>query len=272
MATMLKEIQWVLSVALSKFCNRLRYTFLAPFAYQNWWAMFLSKWSRKDITLHLRNGTKYFIRPHTTDLAVINEAAIRNDYLGPGYVRVNRRSVVIDVGANIGDFTIQASRLCPDGIVYAVEPVAQNCVAIQRHIELNGAHNVKLLQFALGAEDGETSIHRGGGASSVYWGDGDLELVRRTTLSNLVRDEGIQTIDLLKLDCEEAEWDILPSAEPVLNQVKQLCMEYHNGKLDSAWLESWLRKHGYQVRTTRGNGWNGMLWAWRDCSNDAPQN
>jgi hypothetical protein len=84
METMLKQIHWVLSVVWSSFCNRLRYTFLAPLVYQNWWAMFYSKWSRKGVILRLRNGTKYLVRPHTTDLAVINETAIRNVYLGPG--------------------------------------------------------------------------------------------------------------------------------------------------------------------------------------------
>ena len=47
------------------------------------------------------------------------------------------------------------------------------------------------------------------------------------TLERLMEDYSIDTLDLLKLDCEGAEWDILPAAERVLPRVRQICMEFH---------------------------------------------
>ena len=47
------------------------------------------------------------------------------------------------------------------------------------------------------------------------------------TLEELMDRCGIEAVDLLKLDCEGAEWDILPAAEGVLPRVRQICMEFH---------------------------------------------
>jgi hypothetical protein len=83
------------------------------------------------------------------------------------------------------------------------------------------------------------------------------------SLGRLVADLAIARIDLLKLDCEGAEWDILPAAEPVLAQVQQICMEYH---VERGWtpqrLAEWLKSLGFEVNHTPGH-WNGLLWARR---------
>jgi hypothetical protein len=78
-----------------------------------------------------------------------------------------------------------------------------------------------------------------------------------------MREQGLERIDLLKMDCEGAEWDILPEAEPVLPRIRQICMEFH---CERGWtserLAAWLRERGYRVWHTAGQ-WNGMLWAVR---------
>ena len=262
---MSKNARSQLPVLLTRWRNRLRYVLAAPFVYRNWWDVFRAKNRSKPTVLVLRNGIKYLIRRHTTDLAIINEASILNPYLAPGYLTVPPNGTVVDVGANIGDFTMQASRLCPDGLVYAIEPMAANCDSMRQQVELNQAGNVRIVQLALGAEEGELELHEAGVQSSAYFGEGKIERVRMTTLSSFMCEHDIAFIDLLKLDCEGAEWDILPAAEDILARVRQLCLEYHNGKLNSEWLEGWLKKNGYTVFRT-SEPWNGLLWAWRPSS------
>ena len=58
----------------------------------------------------------------TFDLSVINELAFINPYLGHGDVTIAPDAVVVDVGANIGDFTIQAARQCPRRVSAARPP------------------------------------------------------------------------------------------------------------------------------------------------------
>jgi|HubBroStandDraft_1064217.scaffolds.fasta_scaffold202960_1 FkbM family methyltransferase len=258
----LSGLLWDTSIVLSRWRTRLRYAAMAPFVYRNWWQMYLARtWSGPTI-LELRNGTKYSIRPRTTDLSVVNETALLNPYLGPGFFKLSPDATVVDVGANIGDFTVQAAMLCPAGRVYAVEPILGNCECVRQQLELNQSRNVTVLQFALGAKDGQTEIHSAGAVSSAYWGKAGVERVRLTSLESLMKENGIQRIDLLKLDCEGAEWDIFPAAEALLPRIDQICMEYHNGKLTADWLDEWLTKRNFVVRRTRGR-WNGILWAWR---------
>lgn len=257
---------WQLSVFRSRWQNRVRYAIHGPAVYRNWWEMYLLQIRSRPTVLELRNGIRYWARPGTTDLAVINEAAILNAYLRHGDIALKRDATVVDVGANIGDFSIQAAKLCPAGTVYAVEPVSANVECIKSHIKLNDVENVVIIPFALGAHEGETLIHTAGAHSSVYWGTADTERVRVTTLESLMSTNGIRYIDLLKLDCEGAEWDIFPASESLLTRIGAITMEYHNGKLDANWLEAWLGEHGFEVRRTSGE-WNGHLWAWQKIRN-----
>lgn len=258
----LSSLRWDASVFLSRWRNRMRYAVTAPLVYRNWWQIYLGRAHNAPTILELRNGVKYRIRPHTTDLGVINEAVLLNPYLRPGFFKLRPDATIVDIGANIGDFVIQAAKLCPNGRVYAVEPISGNCGCIQQQLELNRAHNVTVLHCALGAEDGETEIHSAGGHSSVYWGEAAVERVRLASLKSVMEENGIQRIDLLKLDCEGAEWDIFPASEALLPKIDQICLEYHNGKLTADWLDDWLTQRNFVVKRTKGE-WNGILWAWR---------
>ena len=109
-------------------------------------------------------------------------------------------------------------------------------------------------------------MNRAGNAPSAYWGatGARTEKVRLMSLAEMIRERKIEAIDLLKLDCEGAEWDILPPCAEILPKVRQIGMEFH---LSRGWtaekLASCLRDRGYKVKHT-GGGWNGILWATRD--------
>src|ERR1700693_4083777 len=95
------ELLWDSSVVLWRWRNRMRYVVTAPLVYRNWWQMYLARVRSGTTIMELRAGTKYRIRPHSTDLGVINEAALLNPYLGPGYFKLPADATVVDVGANI---------------------------------------------------------------------------------------------------------------------------------------------------------------------------
>ena len=65
----------------------------------------------------------------------------------------------IDVGANMGDFTLQAARLVGStGRVISIEPEPENHSVLQRSIELNGYANTRALPIALSDRDGTASL------------------------------------------------------------------------------------------------------------------
>jgi FkbM family methyltransferase len=67
--------------------------------------------------------------------------------------------VVLDVGANVGLFTLlAASRVGPSGEVHAFEPVPSNYAALSENVRLNGFQQVALNRVAVGAARGKTSL------------------------------------------------------------------------------------------------------------------
>jgi FkbM family methyltransferase len=252
---------WTVSVWLSRCRNTARYIVALPFTYRNWWAVALPKLGR-SVVLELRNGTKYLVRAGTTDLAAVNEAAMLNPYLRCPQIVLPDDATVIDIGAYIGDFTMQVARACPRGRILAVEPVSAHVRMIETQMALNHVSHVQPVRAAVGGTNRRAGL-RGDGVGSRVTEGNDSDAVEVVTLESLMDHYGIGSVDLLKLDCEGAEWDILPAAEQVLPRVRQICMEFH---CERGWtavkLADWLRSRGFTVSHTGGR-WNGLLWATR---------
>ena len=257
------RLPWKLIVFGSRLRNRIRYILNIPRVFRNWWAWPLPKLG-VNVVLELRNGLRFSVRGGTNDLAVLNEAAILNPYLGSEHIELRQDAVVMDIGANIGDFTVMAASLCPLGRVYAVELISGYIPALKINKSLNLLSNVEIIQVALGDHEGEIRLSVAGGQSSTHFGSAtNTETARLTTLPQLMRDCWIERIDLLKMDCEGAEWEILPAAREVLPRVRQICMEFHPARGWTAEkLAALLRESGYEVWYTEAP-WNGSLWARR---------
>jgi len=209
---MFRELRGCCSVFLSRWRNRLRYVANAPRVYRNWWLWPLPKLGF-DTVLRLRNGLSYAIRAGTMDLSIVNEASILNPYLGGNRITLAPDMVVMDVGAIIGDFTLQAAARCPRGRVIAVEPVTEHVEALKRNIELNGFSNIEVLQLALGDGEGQSEIHVAGLASSGTFARPGTrsEMVRKASLSTLMKELAIERLDLLNSIAKERNGRFLPA-------------------------------------------------------------
>ena len=93
-------------------------------------------------------------------------------------------------------------------------------------------------------------------------------VVPSTTLPEIMNAHGIDRIDLLKMDCEGAEYEVLYATSPEqLQRISRLRMEYHN--LDGlrqhvGSLSTYLVDNGFRiVRAIANTTANGMLWAER---------
>ena len=121
----------------------------------------------------------------------------------------------IDVGANIGFFTVLASRLVgPEGRVIAFEPNSENCRLILLSLNSNGINNVKL--YPLGLSDDEVSP-----TSPPTWAPtADLSRRQRDTVERGCPHSDhrleicwpIRPVNFLKIDTEGAEGLIVAGA------------------------------------------------------------
>ena len=141
---------------------------------------------------------------------------------------------------------------------------------IEAQIALNHLSHVQTVRAAVGATCQMTTVTAAGTTSRVNERGDSAEVVEMITLERLMEDYSIDTLDLLKLDCEGSEWDILPAAERVLPRIKQICMEFHCERgWTAAKLAFWLRAQGFIVSHTAGP-WNGLLWATRSAGPRSP--
>jgi len=257
------QLAWNLRVFGTRARNRVLYVLNVPRVFRNWWAWPLPKLGVNAV-LELRNGLRFSVRAGTHDLAVLNEAVFLDRYMGPGHLELRRDAVVMDIGANMGDFTVMAAAKCPLGRVYAIEPISEYIPVLETNKTLNRLSNVEIVQVAVGGHEGEIRLSIAGSQSTAHLDSAtDTETARLTTLPQLMQDLGIEQIDLLKMDCEGAEWEILPAAREVLPRIAQICMEFHPVP---GWtgekLAALLRESGFDVWYT-DSPWTGALWARR---------
>jgi FkbM family methyltransferase len=139
--------------------------------------------------------------------------------------------VVVDVGANIGYFTILAARLVGlEGHVHALEPAPDTHAALVANIRRNGLGNVTAHAVAAAASTGTATLHhaRGvnAGASSLRSDPGprlgavsaySVDVPLRP-LAELVPPEQRSRLRLVKIDVEGYEADVLEGLAPLFEE------------------------------------------------------
>lgn len=133
--------------------------------------------------------------------------------------------VVVDVGANVGFFTLLAAT--NHVAVVAVEPNAANVEILLRNLQRAWSSldvTVEVYPVALGAEPGVQTIYGTGQGASLLQGWGGIRATygRRTpvtTIDRLLADRLAGKATLIKLDVEGYEFEVLRGAE------RTLCLE-----------------------------------------------
>lgn len=137
---------------------------------------------------------------------------------------------VIDIGANVGMFSILAAKLGASKVV-AVEPVAETFNALTRNLEQAQVATVVTPTCAVVLdENGKTvsiGLNEKSGHNSLYKSAGGTQQVSSVTLRSLLDAVGGDEV-FVKMDCEGSEYDILMNAHPDdMRRVSRLAIEIH---------------------------------------------
>lgn len=156
---------------------------------------------------------------------------------------VNKGDVCLDIGANIGVYSVILSQLSGDSAnIHSFEPVSHIRNRLMMNARLNGFSDIHINDFALGAAP-ETiemnqikeGVFRGGTSSFLKnenWqslSDSDFETVpvAVNTLDFYVSDAMLKKVSFLKIDVEGFEWNVLQGAKNTLQTFKpHILMEY----------------------------------------------
>ena len=143
---------------------------------------------------------------------------------------------VVDVGANVGIWTIlAASRAGDDGKVLAFEPMPGTADQLEGNLRLNGLENVAVQRSALGSESATVQMfgdeigagrrpltpgRRNSGGASLAAAAGSSQVsveVDARTLDEAVSSLGTPRVSVLKVDVEGAELAVLRGARELLS-------------------------------------------------------
>jgi len=229
-------------------------------------------------TVRLRSGERLTLEERI-DLVVFWMVFARRHYP----VQASDR-VIIDVGANIGLFTIYAARQAPGARIIAVEPFPDTGRRLQKHLEDNRlADRVTVLNCALAEETGRGEMDSAEGIPSQHRrihsedtatlnvrhrGVAALEkvplvFVEKRTLADIVELAHADNVDLMKMNMDGNECAVLMKTPAgVLQHFKRVAVQYHElpatAKMGKAQLFSYLGKSGFRLvsdrDTHRGSG------------------
>jgi FkbM family methyltransferase len=172
------------------------------------------------------------------------------DYFG---YRVNPGDVVVDIGANIGTFSVYAAGLCGASRVLSFEPFPDSFRMLTRNVEQNQLNMVTCVNQAVAGGCGLRSLRLNsmdsGSHSLILDSLGNRVQVECCTLEDIFQRFSLTKIDYLKMDCEGAEYEILENATSRIRQIGRISMETHSiSDRKTEDLERLLRTHRFDVR------------------------
>lgn len=229
-------------------------------AFANWPVVFSDHTGlrRTPYISRLRNGLHFITRPRSDDGRILFEVFVKHCYR-PQAIR--KGGTVIDIGANIGAFSLLAAQR--GAIVHAYEPHPANLALLGTNCALNGLNSIHIKPRAVGAKAGCAALYipddEGSvGRFSLYPGRGSQTInVPVTSANEMFAEMPPGPIDCIKLDCQGSEYDILYEAgADNLQRVQEILVECEDFPPDQPRysveaLSEYLEELGFRIESNK---------------------
>ena len=201
---------------------------------------------------NLKTGTTmwYPTIKHGTRVASVVDIK-RQRYSYPGFVAPEEGDVIVDVGAFVGEFTLTAAEI--GSRVVAVEPDPRNVECLQRNVQR--FENVAIVEAAVSDTSGTETFQLGTDPTENSLLSPDDERSSRATsvsvrsLEDICSEQGIETVDFLKVDAEGAEPEVVDGLGSL--RVRKIAIDSgpeREGATTTAAVEERLRDRGFETR------------------------
>ncbi len=203
------------------------------------------KLGTSESLFHVRNPSEY----RTTEQCFIG---YERDFIDALLATCGEGDIFLDIGANIGQFTVPMARqVGGSGVVIAVEPEVKARGNLEANLKLNGLSNVHVLGMALGAECGEgrlawdvgtcPSLTQPGSAnldavaSRASVANSGVEVVKIEVGDHVLGRERLPAPKAVKIDVEGFEYQVILGLRQTLKNpaCKLVCCEIHPAFLPS---------------------------------------
>lgn len=148
--------------------------------------------------------------------------------------------VVVDIGANVGAFTIWAAKAGARS-VHAYEPDPDNRARLETNLRLNHPLPCPVFVYAEAVQGADGEVWLGGDNANAHVVDApatltavDEDVVDARSIDAVLIRAGERLV--VKMDCEGCEHDVIATVDVgQLRRVDRLVMEYHEGPFGDGW-------------------------------------
>lgn len=222
------------------------------------------KW--KDYNISFRKGTE--------DEKVLSHS-FENDifYREIPSFKPTDTPIVFDIGAHIGTFSLLTAQRYPNSKIYAFEASKETFDLLALNINNNMIGNIKAYHRAVASSEGEVKLYHS--KETGNWGHSitselsdSSEVVEAVNLSTFIEDNDIQKIDLVKFNCEGAEFEIINSLRDaqIKNIIRAGLILYHQDLVSDLnqlnLLEKRFIRLGFRVKVIEKSKRRGWLIVW----------
>jgi FkbM family methyltransferase len=180
---------------------------------------------------------------------------------------LDKSSIFIDVGGHLGNFSYDIHKKYECSI-YAFEPLKDNFDKMSKNLSM--FPKIICINSALSNFDGETHISSLGASSSLFdrKEGGANTKISVKAFSTFVGEEGLEVIDLVKMNIEGSEYELLDEIidSGCISKIKHLQIQFHNFVEDAPRKRKEIRT---KLKMTHVNKFNyPFIWERWDIKND----
>ena len=249
--------------------NKIQLALKAREKFTNWRILvnlYFKKIKEEYVILETKNNIKIKIRTDSTDIMQLATVWLAEDYKITDF-SINDNDIIIDIGAHIGLFSLFASQYCKNGKIYCFEPIKENYDILTENIDLNKIKNLIPFNYAVSKESNHKKIYLNSddSAHSIFPSGENFIEVKSTTIKSIFDENQINNCNILKLDCEGAEYEIIDSIpKEYFFRINKIIIEYHLASKKPELYENLLKKLedlSFKIKIEKITDDMGMIYA-----------
>jgi len=193
---------------------------------------FLSDYLPHKIIMKSPKGLYFIARPKYEDLARFLFSSTVAKWEPLDEIKVKEKDIVIDVGANVGYYTLKwASDVGENGKVVAIEADPNSCEILKENCRLNKISNVEIFNYAASEKKEIVTLYTSkthSGTNSIFSSKAKNSSIKVSsiTLDELLSDNFLE-INWIKIDVEGAELQVLKGSSKILQKTQNIIIELH---------------------------------------------
>lgn len=184
----------------------------------------------------LKNGLNLSVNKSAGDLTTLFEIFVNDDYSFKG--DPEKKFNILDIGANVGYFSLLFSKKYPKANIYSFEPFPNTFKRLSDNISLNISSNIKPFPFAVSNFNGTSDFYafEWAGCNTMIDRKFDEGHYDKTTVNVVAFDDifaktGVNEFLFGKIDCEGSEYQIfLNSKDESIRKIRNYIIEVHEDK------------------------------------------